>query len=252
VEKGFDTREFSMICFGGGGPLHSLELAEELRIPTVIVPVSPGVNSALGLLIADFRYDFSQTFLRKTQEIDLGSLNQSLASLEHKAVQQMLEEKIPREKMKILRSVEMRYAGQGYELEIPVPAGTLSKKDLKRVNDRFHQVHRQLYGYASPEEATEFVYIRIAALGMIPKPRLRKEKEGDHKPLRALKGKRKVFVQGHHVLLPIYERGLLEPGDRVKGPAIIEQMDSTTFLSHGHRAEVDPFLNLIVTIGKRS
>ena len=146
----------------------------------------------------------------------------------------------------------MRYSGQGYELEVPVPNGTLTQKDLKRINDTFHQTHRQLYGYASPQEATEFVYLRIAALGKIPKPKFKKEKEGDHKPARALKGKRKVFVQGKYVSLPIYERALLRPGDRIRGPAIIEQMDSTTFLSYGHRAQVDPYLNLIVTIGKRS
>ena len=239
-----------MICFGGGGPLHSFDLAEELRIPTVIVPISPGVNSALGLLIADFRYDYSQTFLKKTREIDLDSLNQVFKDLEAKAFQQMHEERVPRENTLILRSVEMRYSGQGYELEIPVPQGILSKKDLKKVNDHFHQTHHQLYGYASPQEATEFVYLRIATIGKIPKPKFSKEKEGDHKPARALKGKRKVFVQGKYVSLPIYERALLRPGDKIRGPAILEQMDSTTFLSYGHRAQVDPYLNLVVTIGK--
>jgi N-methylhydantoinase A len=252
VEKGYDAREFSLICFGGGGPLHSFELAEELRIPTVVVPISPGVNSALGLLIADFRYDYSQTFLRKTHDIDLDSLNQGFKDLETKAVQQMHEERIPREDMVILRSIEMRYSGQGYELEVPVPNGILVQRDLKRMNDSFHQIHRQLYGYSSPQEVTEFVSLRIAALGKIPKPRFKKEKEGDHRPARALKGKRRVFVQGKYVSLPIYERVRLKPGDRVLGPAIIEQMDSTTFLSYGHRATVDPYLNLIVTIGKRS
>jgi N-methylhydantoinase A len=252
VEKGFDAREFSMICFGGGGPLHSLELAEELRIPTVVVPISPGVNSALGLLIADFRYDYSQTFLRKTQEIDLDSLNQRFIDLEIVAVQQMLDERIPREEMRILRSVEMRYSGQGYELEVSVSSGTLTEKDLKRIKDSFHQLHRQLYGYASPQEATEFVYLRIAALGKIPKPKFKKEKEGDRKPARGLKGKRKVFVQGKYVSLPIYERALLRPGDKIQGPAVIEQMDSTTFLANGRLARVDPYLNLIVTIGKRA
>jgi N-methylhydantoinase A len=252
VEKGFDAREFSMICFGGGGPLHSLELAEELRIPTVVVPISPGVNSALGLLIADFRYDYSQTFLRKTQEIDLDSLNQSFKDLEIIATQQMLDEKIPREEMRILRSVEMRYSGQGYELEVSVSNGMLTEKDLKRINDSFHQLHRQLYGYASPQEVTEFVYLRIAALGKIPKPKFKKEKEGNRKPARGLKGKRKIFVQGKYVSLPIYERTLLRPGDKIQGPAVIEQMDSTTFLSNGRQAQVDPYLNLVVTIGKRS
>jgi N-methylhydantoinase A len=250
VEKGFDAREFSMICFGGGGPLHSFELAEELRIPTVVVPISPGVNSALGLLIADFRYDYSQTFLKRTQDIRLDSLNQGFKALETKATQQMIEEKIDREDRVILRSVEMRYAGQGYELEVPAPNGTLTQKDLKRINGAFHQIHRQLYGYASPQETTEFVYLRIAALGKIPKPRFKKEKEGDRKQGRALKGKRRVFVQGKFVSIPIYERALLRPGDRIQGPAVIEQMDSTTFLSYRQRAQVDPYLNLIVTVGK--
>lgn len=252
VEKGYDAREFSMICFGGGGPLHSLELAEELRIPTVVVPISPGVNSALGLLIADFRYDYSQTFLRKTEGIDLDSLNQGFKDLESKAIRQMLEERIPRKDRVILRSIEMRYSGQGYELEVTVPNGILTQRNLRMMNESFHRIHRQLYGYASPQEMTEFVYLRIAALGKIPKPSFKREKEGDHRPARALKGKRKVFVQGKYVSVPIYERALLAPGDKVSGPAIVEQMDSTTFLSYGHRGQVDPYLNLIVTIGKRS
>ncbi len=252
VEKGYDAREFSMICFGGGGPLHSIELAEELKIPTVVVPVSPGVNSALGLLIADFRYDYSRTFLKKTGEIDLGSLNGAFKGLESTAGRQMDEERISQEDRVIVRSVEMRYSGQGYELEIPVPKGALTEKNLKQINDSFHRTHRQLYGYASPEETTEFVYLRIAALGRIPKPRFKKEREGDHKPARALKGRRQVFVQGKYEMLPVYERALLRPGDRVSGPAVIEQMDSTIFLSRGNRAHVDPYLNLVVTLGKRS
>ena len=206
-----------------------------MKIPTVVVPISPGVNSALGLLIADFRYDYSQTFLKKTQEVNLDSLNQTFRDLEAKAIEQMHKEKISGEDMVILRSVEMRYAGQGYELDVSTPNGTLTQKDLKRINDTFHQTHRQLYGYASPQETTEFVYLRIAALGKIPKPKFKKEKEGDRKPFRALKGKRKVFVQGKYVLLPIYERGLLSLRQD-SGPAIIEQMDSTTFLSYGHRS----------------
>lgn len=251
VEKGYDPREFSMICFGGGGPLHSLELAEGLGIPTVVVPIFPGVNSALGLLAADFRYDYSQAFLKKTEKLELDSLNKAYKDLEARAIEQMLNEKISRENIVILRSVEMRYFGQGYELEIPVPNGKLTQKDVKRINENFHNLHRQLYGYASSNETTEFVCLRIAALGKIPKPKLKKEKEGDHKPSRALKGKRKVFVQGRYVSLPIFDRALLRPGDRIKGPAIIEQMDSTTFLSYKHQAQVDHYLNLIVKVGER-
>ena len=252
VEKGYDAREFSVISFGGGGPLHSLALAEELRIPTVVVPPSPGVNSALGLLIADFRYDYSQAFVKRLSDLAPEALHAVFKGLEAKAVAQMLAEGISRTDIAILRSIEMRYAGQGYELEIPAPGGAVTRKELERLNEAFHATHRQLYGYASPRETTECVYVRIAAIGRIPKPRFKKERVGNHQVARAVKGKRRVFLEGRYIVLPIYDRALLQPGDAIKGPAIIEQMDSTTLLSYRHRAQVDPYLNLIVSVGARS
>lgn len=249
VEKGYDAREFAMMSFGGGGPLHSMQLAEELKIPHVIVPISPGVNSALGLLIADFRHDYSQTFLKKTQDIELKMLNNAFQALEAGALRQMLDEKIAGRDVLMMRSVEMRYFGQGYELEIPVPGGVLSEKDMQRINKEFHQLHFRLYGYSTPSEVTEFVYIRVAAIGKIPKPQFKKVAAGDGRASRALKGKRNVFLQRDHTFVPVYDRALLRPGDAIRGPAIIEQMDSTTFLSYGHKAHVDGYLNLVVVLG---
>ncbi len=250
VERGFDTRDFSLISFGGGGPLHSAELARELKIPNVLIPVSPGVNSALGLLIADFRCDYSQTFLSATTQLSLPALNRAFAELEQKALARLRQEGIPEKDILLTRGAEIRYVGQGYQIEVPVPGEEMRSEHLEQVLLAFHRVHQQLYGYSAPGQNTEFVYLRVAGFGRVRKPRFKRENESDRNPGRARKGERPVFLDGRYTPVPIFDRALLRPGDRIPGPAVIEQLDSTTFLPHGHWARVDSYLNLIATFSK--
>jgi N-methylhydantoinase A len=251
VERGFDPRDFSMISFGGGGPLHSAELAQELKIPSVLIPVSPGVNSALGLLIADFRCDYSQTFLAPTSLLSLPALNRAYVELEQKALARLRQERIAEKDIRLARSAEIRYAGQGYQIEVPVPSEEVSREDLRQVLRTFHRVHQKLYGYSAPRQDTELVSLRIAGFGKVRKPRFKREKEAGRSSRRAAKGKRPVFLGGQYTPVPIFDRARLRPGDSVPGPAIIEQLDSTTFLPHGHRALVDSYLNLVVTFSRK-
>jgi len=146
VERGHDPRNFSMLCFGGGGPLHATELAMGLTIPTVIIPISPGVNSAVGLLVADFRYDYSKTYLEKVSALKAEELNRHYRDLEEQALQQMLNEKIAREQVIFLRSADMRYYGQGYEIEVPVPGKKLEAEHLEDIKRAFNESHERLYG----------------------------------------------------------------------------------------------------------
>jgi len=248
VERGYDPREFSLVAFGGGGPVHSGELAEDLLMPRVIVPVAPGVTSALGLLMADFRHDRSCTFLSSVSGARLRDLNQAFRELEESGREQMLREGVRPEEIVLTRTADIRYVGQGYELEVPVPGGEMGASELQLLNDRFHANHTQVYGYANRQDATEFVNLRVVAIGEMPKPSFQAAETGAApkiNPPYACKGRRPVYF-GEWASVSIYERSRLCPGDKILGPAIVEQLDSTTVVSPRQQASVDPYLNLLI------
>ena len=248
VQRGHDPRQFALFCYGGGGPLHGTELAIELNVPRLIIPTSPGVNSAVGLLMADFRYDYSKTFLKKVSEVKLKDLHDQYKDLEEQARQQMLDEKIPEDKIVFHRSADMRYYGQGYEVDVPVPGGQLSKGHVEEIKQSFHQIHAQLYGYNQPQAEMEVVYLRLAAIGLVPKPNFRKRVLTGEDSSHACKGHRMVYMDGKYVKATLYDRSRLQPSNRIQGPAIVEQFDSTTLIKAAQTAVVDEYLNLIVHI----
>ena len=248
VEKGYDAREFSMVSFGGTGPLHAVDLSKELGISEIIVPLYPGLNSAVGLLTADFRYDFSSTFLRKVNEIDLGDLNREYHELEEKALEQMERERISSENIKLVRSVDMRYSGQAYELNIPVSSGTLNAKTLNQIDEAFHSQHKTLYGFARVKELTELVYLWLSAIGLLEKPQIEKMPLSDKNSEAALKGFRNVYMDGQYIDTSLYERRELKSGNSLIGPAIIEQMDTTTLVYPGQKVSIDEYQNIRIRI----
>jgi len=174
VEKGYDAREFAIISFGGAGSLHAIDLARELDMSEVVIPLYPGANSAVGLLTADFRYDYSMTFFFKVNELSLDDLNAAYNQLEQQGIEQMEKEKISSGNIRLIRSVDMRYSGQAYELNLPVLGGTLTADSLKSINQQFHSQHKTLYGYAREKEATEFVYLRLSSVAILEKPKFLK------------------------------------------------------------------------------
>jgi len=256
VERGYDPREFTVIAFGGAGPLHAAALAAELDAPRVISPPMPGVTSALGLLVADFRHDYSQTYLCALSDIDIETLNRLYAGLEGEALAQMGREGIAASDVVFSRGADVRYLGQGYELEIIVPAGTLDAESLKIVQERFLDAHRRHYGYAKGEdEAVQLVNVRLTATGRLPRPQFARQEissEATANPERALKGHRAVYFDDQFIQTPIYERAWLLAGDMVDGPAVIEQVDSTTLIGAGQRAAMDEYGNLIIDLPRRT
>lgn len=247
VERGYDPREFTVVAFGGGGPVHAAELARELGAKMVMVPPAPGITSALGLLMADFRHDYTRTYLCTTDAMDLEELNEAFAGLEAQASAQLLDEGVPAEDILLMRSVEMRYLGQGHNLEVPVPAGYLDAQALHTINDAFHRLHHTTYGYSRPDETTEFVNLRLAGIGRLPKPQPRPIPAGGHAS-QALIGRRAVYFEGRWHDTPIYARSLLRAGHRLEGPAIVEQMDSTTVILPGQAGEIDELGNILITV----
>lgn len=246
IQRGFDPREFSLVAFGGAGPLHACELAREMNMKSVMIPIAPGVTSALGLLMADIRHDYGITFLTTLEDSDIKNLNRSYGNLEEEAIIRMLSEGISRGNILLQRSADARYRGQGYELEICVSSGSLDQMSIDKAREEFHRSHEKHYGYRMANETVEFVNIRVTSIGMLPKPHFKKKLLRDSKAEQAIKEYRQIYYLGNYYDMPIYDRYLLHSGDYFSGPGIIEQNDSTTFILPGNKAFIDDYENLII------
>jgi N-methylhydantoinase A len=248
VERGYDPRDFTLLAFGGAGPLHAVRLARELDIPRVLVPTVPGILSALGLLVADLRVDFSRTRVLPAVAESLEAANTTLLELESEALAWMDREGIDPDRRRLRRVADMRYVGQNYELSIELPEARLDERGLVAVLDAFHAAHDQAYGFASPGEPAQFVTFRLEASSDVPKASLTEFAEGSGSPDDALLDTRRVFLPeaGGWTDCPVYDRDRLGRGQRFDGPAVVEQMDTTTLVLPGQTAEVDRFGNLIL------
>ena len=252
VAKGYDPREFTLVTFGGAGPLHGAELAAEMDIPSVLVPIAPGVTSAMGLLMADLRHDLVRTVLLSSVDATSDFLSEVYADLEKTALGQMHREGVQWKEVSLIRTADVRYLGQGYELEVPVLNGPLSDVELDTVYSSFHDAHTQAYGYASPESRLELVNLRVTALTKLPQPRLEQaELTGEPNPARALREPRDVIFYNRPLPSAVYSRANLIPGDILDGPAIVEQLDSTTVIWPDQKATIDQYGNILLgRIGK--
>ena len=250
VEKGFDPREFVLVAFGGGGPVHAADLARDFGTPEVLIPLAPGVTSAVGLLVADLRYDFTSTFLGPLTDGDADRLAALYAELEKKALEQMTRDGVPAEQVIIARTAEARYHGQGFELEVLVPGGPLDVPAIERVREAFHASHTRHYGYAMRDEQVVLVNAQVTAVANLPKPGYPElAPTNAHRP-DPLKGQRPVHINGQWMTAAVYDRTLLETGMSIDGPAVVEQIDSTTILLPGDCGRVDQFRNLIVRVAE--
>jgi len=247
VERGHDPRDFSMIAFGGAGPMHACALAEELQVPNVIIPESPGLFSALGLLVSDVTHNLLRAVMNRMDEIDPSQLESVFKDLEDEARRALSEEGFPPERMVLLQEVDARYVGQSYEITVPmVPSGDGAERLVKT----FHERHGTLYGYMALEEPIEIVNARLTAKGLIEELRLPKQELQGPKPsAESLTGFREVYFESpdDYVRCPIYARERLSPGNRVVGPLVVEQYDSTTVVYPDWSLEVDCYGNLRLT-----
>jgi N-methylhydantoinase A len=247
VQRGYDPRDFVLVAFGGAGPLHANRLAVELEIPTVLVPMSPGTTSAMGLLVTDLKHDYSTTVIQRADRLDVEMVNRLYREMEVQGREALLTEGMGHASIGFERQVDMRYVGQSYELSIPLDGDEIEEA-LGRVLQRFHEEHERAYGFAAPGEPVEFVTLRLTAVGSIAKPKLRELAErSDNVTPRAV---RQVYFAegGGFVDCPSYNRYRLAAGGLIEGPAIVEEMDSTTLIHPGFRAEVDRYGNLLIRI----
>lgn len=248
IERGYDPRDFSLLIFGGSGGLYGTELANELLISQVIIPHSPGVLSAMGMIFADQRYDGSRSILMRQSEMNFGTIEENFQEIE-KEVDGMLEAAgIPRERRSFQRYLDMRYVEQGFEITVPVDGGPFNEDCFNATAERFHREHEREYSYCDRSIELELVIARAFGIGQMPKPELRKFPLGSEDAGHACIDTRKVHFLDTDDPIPttIYDRALLKAGNKFEGPAIVEQMDSTTIIQPGMSAQVDEFLNIII------
>lgn len=248
TQRGYDPRDYTLVAFGGAGPLHAGRLARELDIARIIVPRNPGILCAMGLLLTDLRADFASTQLSALKAGVETVIKDALAGLEQRAASWFAAEGIPAEAQRLTRSVDMRYAGQNYELQVLLPDGPIGPATLPYLEAEFIAAHERAYGFAPGDEVIQLVTYRIEAAGLVPKASFAPQPIAGSNPDAALKGQRDVWFAeaGGFVPARVYQREKLKAGNVVEGPAIIEQMDSTTVVPPGLVARVEPYLNLIL------
>jgi N-methylhydantoinase A len=249
VQRGYDPRDFVLVAFGGGGPLHANRLASELGLPRLLIPPSPGVFSALGLLVTDLKHDFAVTRMRRTDAVELAELQGILNDLLGRGRDLLTREGIAPEDMEFSRQVDIRYVGQSHALSVTLSSAELNNDVLQASIDRFHDEHRRAYGHSTPGEPTELVNIRLTATGKIHKPQLRGLAAQPADRLPAPRTRRQVYFSdcGGFLDCPVYLRYQLGSGATLNGPAIVEEMDATTLISPGYRASVDVHGNLLIS-----
>jgi N-methylhydantoinase A len=240
IQRGHDPRDFTLIAFGGAGPMHALAMAEEIGIPRVLVPRHPGNFSALGLLAADIKHDDVRTRVGPLRE-RLPALRQAFTEMEATARQQLEREGFAPERQKLLRSLDLRYRGQAFELNLAVSDPDLP---VDRIEADFHRAHRDTYGHANPEAAIELVNARLTAYGLVPKPTAARHVAPGADLQSALDERRPVWFEGRAHDCPVWDRDRLPEGAVLSGPAIVEEFGATTVVPPGWRGTMDSHGNL--------
>ena len=246
VERGFDTRDFALVSFGGAGGLHAAFMAENLGIETILIPPNGGLLSAYGMLFADVVKDYSQTVLLRFEtgsETLVNTLNTGFDELLTRAENEMKPEGFTSDQLKIDRSLDMRYEGQSYELNIPY----LTKTGAHALVQKFHAAHEQRFGYARTDAPVEVVNLRLTATGATDKPPIQPLPGVDADPSEAFTVQNGVVFEGKTLTTNFYRREALRPGNHIAGPAVVTEFSATTIIPPNFAAVVDAYQNLILT-----
>ncbi|MEH6957281.1 hydantoinase/oxoprolinase family protein [Neobacillus drentensis] len=247
--RGHDPRDFVLIAFGGAGPLHATALARELGIQKVVIPASPGVLCAQGLLQSDIRHDFTHTEVAALELANSSRIESNFIELETRGTHLLYDEGMSPDRMEMQRSIDLRYKGQEYYLNVPIQ-GEISADLLHLAAERFHVVHKNTYGHAAPEEPVEMVNLRISAIGKIRRfeNSLQAHPEAVISTCVPIKHRPVYFNGNGWVSTPIYRRGDLRIDWEIQGPVIVTQMDTTIIVEPGQKIHTDLFGNLIISM----
>ena len=230
--------------------MHVNRLAQELKASKVLIPLNPGLTSAMGLLMTDLKNNYETTLIQDLASVDLDKVNSIYREFSSNASALLAQEGIEEKEVANKRSFDMRYVGQSYELEIPVPGNGLAPSDLEKIADAFHSQHERSYGHSTKDEPIEIVNVKMTAIGRLPRAKPKGVKQGGRSPDSALRKNARVFFgeEGDFVNANVYDRYRLMWGNVVEGPAIVEDRDATTVVHPGYKAEVDSYGNLILTV----
>lgn len=253
TERGLDPRDFALFAYGGNGPLHISLVARELGVRRVVIPPIPAVFSALGMLMADVRLDVVETGIRTVRRSAADEVEAAFSRLEAECEQRLTAGSLRFESLEFLRAADMRYVGQEHTVTVPVPPARPGAMDTAAALKRtFDSAHEQRYSHSAPEEPAQIVSLRVSAVGKLTKPDLVKVPAGEPLPPPAARtGSRRVVFQPKAAAVdtPVYARAALLAGNRIAGPAVIEEPTATTLLRPGDALEVDGFGNLLLEIG---
>ncbi|MBI1773875.1 MAG: hydantoinase/oxoprolinase family protein [Proteobacteria bacterium] len=253
VEQGIDPRDYVLVPSGGAGPLHAVAIAQALGVVTVLIPPTPGLNSAVGLLASDLKHDLVRTYMKAGNAVEPKELSSIYAEMETSVRSLLKDEGVAPADTVVTREVEMCYVGQSFRLKMPAPS-TIDAAALERLTAAFHDRHAEVYGFANLGEQTQLVNLRLNGTGRVGRPTLRRLPKATDGIGRAIKERRKVHFDdaGKPVEVNIYDRDKLLAGDKFSGPGIVEQMDTTVVLPPGVSVTVSEIGSLIIETNPRS
>jgi N-methylhydantoinase A len=249
TERGLDVGDFALVAYGGAGPLHAVEVAREIGIRTVIVPTAPGVFSAFGMLFSDLRYDFVRTSFAPLEDAPFEGIERVYRELENAGRAAIAATAVAPPKITVKRAADMRYVGQEHAVTVDLPLKVFAQQDRRAIKRHFDAMHQQRYGTSAPDERAEIVSLRSTVTGAMRKPPQEKIRRGKRAPDKAaFTGKRPVYLGGRFRATPTYARAALAAGNRIAGPALIEEHASTTVLLPGDTLEVDAYGHLMIKV----
>lgn len=240
VGRGIDPREFTLVAFGGAGPMHAVELARELDIKQIIIPRFPGTFSAWGMLQSDIRHDFSVTYYAVSDEADTDRLAGMFEDMLDDGTKVLIEEGVPEPRMEFARSIDLRYVGQEYTINVPLADAA----NLDAAIEKFHDLYQSRYGHALHEAAVEIINLRLAAIGRLERAAV--SGSTDQKPQEPLVAHRNIIFNGQSHRSPIYKRDFLPKGGVFQSPAVVEEASATTIIPPGYTFKIDDIGNLLI------
>jgi N-methylhydantoinase A len=251
TERGLDAGDFALVAYGGAGPLHAVAVAREIGIRKVIVPTAPGVFSAFGMLFADLRYDYVRTWFTPLADAPFDRIEEVYRALEEQGRAAIASVAVAPRRIVLRRAADMRYVGQEHAVTVDLPLKVFTQHDRAAIKRHFDAMHARRYGTSAPDERAEIVSLRTTVIGEMRKPPQEKIARGGRAPVAAAStGRRPVHFEGGFRPTPTYARSALVAGNRIAGPALIEEHASTTVLMPGDRLEVGAHGNLIIEVGR--
>jgi N-methylhydantoinase A len=245
VRQGYDPRDFPLVVAGGAGPNHACMFAHELEIPIMIIPRESSIFCAVGMLMSDLKHDYVRTYATSLDDIDRNSFTGALHDMKMKGLKLLNSEGIPNNRIEYVYSLDLRYVKQYHEVNVEFNETELTKIDIDLIAHRFHQQHNKLYGYSLEEESTpvELINLRVMCIGRTMKPEIRQEEYDGSDPSRALKNRRTVFLplQKKIQSIDVFDGFKLHFGNKISGPAIVEQVNTTAFITPEYDLMVDKY-----------